>query len=124
MAKEINAKDFQTFTIYLKRYLFGTSYLYTNGAPGRRRTWRIIGKPPSEKSTCSSNRAARLLMNRNFDVLFLFPFGRDIYTPEDTEQSELIKDDRPYAGLTYFGMGLHGKSNLQMNTWELIFRGS
>ena len=36
--------------------------------------------------------------------------GQNIYTPEDKERSDLILDDRPYAGITYLGLGLHSKS--------------
>jgi lipid A 3-O-deacylase len=45
-------------------------------------------------------------------------FGQNIYTPEDKERSDLILDDRPYAGITYLGLGLHSKSERQMNTLE------
>jgi lipid A 3-O-deacylase len=45
--------------------------------------------------------------------------GQNIYTPEDKERSDLILDDRPYAGITYLGLGLHSKSRLQMDTLEL-----
>jgi len=35
-----------------------------------------------------------------------FSLGQNIYTPEDTLASQLIKDDRPYAGWLYMGFGL------------------
>lgn len=35
-----------------------------------------------------------------------FSLGQNIYTPEDTATSQLIKDDRPYAGWLYLGFGL------------------
>jgi len=44
--------------------------------------------------------------------------GQNIYTPEDKERSDLILDDRPYAGITYLGLGLHSKSRHQMDTLE------
>jgi hypothetical protein len=44
--------------------------------------------------------------------------GQNIYTPEDKERSDLILDDRPYAGITYLGLGLHSKSRQQMDTLE------
>lgn len=43
---------------------------------------------------------------------------QNIYTPEDKKRSDLIPDDRPYAGLTYLGLGLHSKSQRQMDTLE------
>ena len=45
--------------------------------------------------------------------------GQNIYTPEDKEQSDLIQDDRPYAGITYLGFGLHSRNRYQMDTFEL-----
>ncbi len=124
MAQEINAKDFQTFTIYFENdTFFGTDYLYTNGV-------KLSWTSPDLENYRETSRIG----NWTYSLIGRLPFinepefrrsvslsiGQNMYTPEDTEQSELIKDDRPYAGLTYFGMGLHGKSNLQMNTWELI----
>jgi hypothetical protein len=44
-----------------------------------------------------------------------------MYTPEDTKRSDLILDDRPYAGLTYLEIGLQGKSHRRMNSWELVW---
>lgn len=44
--------------------------------------------------------------------------GQNIYTPGDKTRSDLILDDRPYAGITYLGLGLHSKSRSQMDTLE------
>ena len=44
--------------------------------------------------------------------------GQNIYTPENKERSELILNDRPYAGLTYLGLGLHSKNPRRMDTLE------
>jgi hypothetical protein len=32
--------------------------------------------------------------------------GQNIYTPEDTRESGLVQDDRPYGGWTYLGFGV------------------
>ncbi len=48
-------------------------------------------------------------------------FGQNIYTPEHKEKKRLIKDDRPYAGVTYLGFGLHSKNTKHMDTLELGF---
>jgi hypothetical protein len=45
--------------------------------------------------------------------------GQNIYTPRDLSQSDLIDDDRPYAGWTYFAFGLHSKNFRLLNTLEL-----
>jgi lipid A 3-O-deacylase len=45
--------------------------------------------------------------------------GQNIYTPADQRRSDLILDDRPYAGITYLGLGLHSKSRRLMDTIEV-----
>jgi hypothetical protein len=45
--------------------------------------------------------------------------GQNIYTPENKTRADLITDDRPYAGITYLGFGLHSKNPRQMDTLEL-----
>ena len=45
--------------------------------------------------------------------------GQSIYTPEDLERSELILDDRPYAGYTYLGAAIHRTTRKMMDTVEL-----
>ncbi|MBW2631444.1 MAG: lipid A deacylase LpxR family protein [Deltaproteobacteria bacterium] len=44
--------------------------------------------------------------------------GQNMYTPEEIERSDLIKDDRPYAGITYLAVGFHSKNGRQMDTLE------
>ena len=48
-----------------------------------------------------------------------FSLGQNIYTPEDKERSDLITNDRPYAGITYLAVGFHSKNDRQMDTLEL-----
>lgn len=46
--------------------------------------------------------------------------GQNIYTPDDIETEELIEDDRPYAGITYFELGYHQIIGRHMDTLELM----
>ena len=46
-------------------------------------------------------------------------FGQNIITPQDTERSDLITDDRPYAGWLYLGLGFHSKTESQLDTMEI-----
>ena len=39
-----------------------------------------------------------------------FSFGQNMYTPSDTSRSDLITDDRPYAGWSYVGLAYHRKT--------------
>ncbi len=45
-------------------------------------------------------------------------FGQNIYTPEDILEEELIEGDRPYAGLSYLGIGFISRNHSRMDTLE------
>jgi len=45
--------------------------------------------------------------------------GQNIYTPKDLSRASLIEDDRPYAGWTYFGIGLHSKNECRLDSMEI-----
>lgn len=45
--------------------------------------------------------------------------GNDIYTPVDVKATQLITDDRPYAGWTYASLALHAKDHNRLDTFEL-----
>jgi lipid A 3-O-deacylase len=47
-------------------------------------------------------------------------FGQSIYTPYDIEREDLIEDDRPYAGITYFTLALHKKRDHTIDTLEFL----
>lgn len=41
-----------------------------------------------------------------------FSLGQNIYTPANTDRSDLIPDDRPYAGWTYVGLAYHRRARV------------
>ena len=41
--------------------------------------------------------------------------GQNIYTPEDTDATALVRDDRPYAGWLYAGISVHAETTRQRN---------
>jgi lipid A 3-O-deacylase len=45
--------------------------------------------------------------------------GQNIYTPEDLSRRGLVKDDRPYAGWTYFSLTFHVKNAVRLDTFEI-----
>jgi hypothetical protein len=63
-------------------------------------------------------------MSNNSDPLFRqaisVSVGQNIYTPYDIERADLIKDDRPYAGISYFTLALHRKKDQTMDTFEFL----
>ena len=48
-----------------------------------------------------------------------FSLGQNMYTPADIARSDLIVDDRPYGGWTYFAAAFHTRSSVRMDTIEL-----
>lgn len=51
-------------------------------------------------------------------------FGQSMYTPRDISRSDLITDDRPYAGYSYLASAYHRKSDdqegwIQMDSFEI-----
>jgi len=48
-----------------------------------------------------------------------FSITQEMFTPSDLNESELIVDDRPYAGWLYFEMGLHQSSPHHLDSLSL-----
>ena len=48
-------------------------------------------------------------------------FGQQIYTPQDEFRTDLIEDDRPYAGWLYLGLGYQTRALDRLDTLELRF---
>lgn len=44
--------------------------------------------------------------------------AQHIFTPDDISRSDLIKDDRPYAGIFFLAVGTHSISDRRMDTFE------
>ena len=47
-------------------------------------------------------------------------FGQAMYTPEDDTRSDLIRDDRPYAGLLYLGLAWNRRVHPQDAGYEML----
>ena len=114
----------QMLTLYFENdAFFGTDYLYTNGIKLALTSTNL----ESSKNDHLLNSMAYALSqklpficNSNLRHAFSLAIGQNIYTPEDTKDTELIENDRPYAGFTYFEMGLSGKDRRKMSSWELV----
>ena len=48
----------------------------------------------------------------------VFSIGQFIYTPKDTDRTDLIVDDRPYAGYSFLGFGFISISDRIRHFWE------
>lgn len=124
-ASDDRARSANTLTIYLENDLFGfknKDRYYTHGTKiswiSRDLTkYRDILPLPS----WMHNLIERLPYLNDPESLrtVSVSLGQNIYTPQDKEQKELIVDDRPYAGLTYLGLGLNSRNRKYMDTLEL-----
>jgi len=117
-------QDYKTFTVYTENDIVaGTDLQYTNGF----------------KLTWTSEDLSRYRENENipewsYPIIEILPFinkpgyqknisfsiGQNMYTPDDQDRTDLIKDDRPYAGLLYGSIGFTSKNKESMRTMEII----
>lgn len=125
-APDQDENDLSTFTMYLENDCFAGREKdggYTNGLKftwssavsaeypphvwPHRWLYPVIKWLPFEQSEDRKN--------------ITFSIGQNIYTPQDIEAEEVVKDDRPYAGITYMEMGFHSRRQRAMDTVELFF---
>ncbi len=113
--------DLNNFTLYWENDFFsGTDRDYTNGI---KLTWSSsFDEMKKSNIPAWSDRVYRILpfiKASDSTLAFSFSIGQDIYTPHNTASTELINDDRPYAGYTYIAAGFHSRMDVQKNTWEI-----
>lgn len=113
---------FDSFTLHWENDAFvGTDRDYTNGF---KLTW---------STSYEWDQSASHLPRWSYPFIDRLPFvndsstrravsvslGQDIYTPEDTDRSDLIVADRPYAGWIYLAAGFHNISGNRKASWGL-----
>jgi lipid A 3-O-deacylase len=92
-------------SFHLENDIFaGTDRYYTHGL---KLTWISPDKMTSRSDPFSRS-------------AFSVSFGQNIYTPYEIERKDLIEDDRPYAGITYFTLAFHQKREQDMDTFEFL----
>jgi len=112
-----------TFSFYFENDLFAdTDQNYTNGV---KLTWI--------SSDLTSYAESGKLPDWSLPYIHRLPFinepglqrnialtiGQNMYTPQDISRQDLIVDDRPYAGWTYFGIAFHSKNDRHLDTMEI-----
>jgi len=115
-------KFFDTFTFYWENDAFaGTDRDYSNGL---KFTWSTPYDNDKEKDH---------LPGWSYPLINSLPFvndpsdhravslsiGQMLFTPAETWRSDLIIDDRPYAGYLYLASGFHNRTRTRKNSWEL-----
>jgi lipid A 3-O-deacylase len=112
-ATPVDEIDHGTVSIYFENDLFvGTDRYYTNGV---KLSWT---SPALEKFADTKYIKPVLplldlvpfINAPGFQRNVAFSLGQNIYTPDSTEATELLENDRPYAGWLYVGLGLVWKN--------------
>ena len=114
-----------TVNVYFENDLFtGTDRNYTNGV-------KISLISPDINNFVESGKLPEWSLAYIYQLPFInnpdpalkrkveFSLGQNMYTPADTSRSDLVSNDRPYAGWTYFAAAFHTRSSKQMDTIEL-----
>jgi len=107
-ADEIKWEMYQ-FKVYFENDLFSqTDSQYSSGE--KFNILYHIKESPSDihNILASSDAKSNIFIN--------FAIGNQLYTPEDLTQTQLIIDDRPYAGWTYFEAGIHKSTKDSLNS--------
>lgn len=102
-----------TLSIYFENDLFtGTDRYYTNG-------FKLSWTSSDLEKYADSPYASGLLPltdripyinSPDFQKNLAFTIGQNIYTPDNTEATERLENDRPYSGWLYLGLGFIWKN--------------
>ena len=103
-----------TFGLYFENDLFaGTDRCFTGGF---KLGWVSKNIPnPKEKSLL---KLLPFVNKPGYHHTFSLSLGQNIFTPDNITISEIIEDDRPYAGILYFAFGMHSMSQRRLLCWE------
>lgn len=114
----------EVFNLYYENDLFtGTDGNYTSGS---KLSWvsanlaDFINDPCLPKWVRQVNRFSQTLQPGAFDTRnMVVSIGQSMYTPTDQYRSDLIIDDRPYAGWLYVGFAYNARNARIMDTVEI-----
>jgi lipid A 3-O-deacylase len=113
------AAESKVFSFYWENDVFtGTDQDYSNGL---KLGWsKPYTSNASDERSFTDKVIEKLPGVNNPDAqrVSFFALGQNIYTPKDTKTSDLIEDDRPYAGLSYVSFGIHSDQGRQRCLWE------
>lgn len=112
-----------TFTFRFENDLFaGTDRNYTNGIKLSWISPDLTRFRDSDVLPEWGKQIVRMLPYSEAEGLqrnIVLSVGQNMYTPENIEARELIKDDRPYAGWLYGSAAFHNKNYRHLDTFEV-----
>lgn len=118
-SQDSHERPLKTFTLYWENDTFtGTDQDYSNGL---KLTWSQPYQPMvAGKQDIQGWVFKHLPFSRNSSPSKAtdFSIGQSIYTPKDTSRSDLIVNDRPYAGYLYLDYGFISRSDNRRDVWE------
>ena len=99
-------------TLHLENdFIFGTDHMYTSG-------FKLSNLYSTENIENDYLKIPLLYDSKNKHFVSL-GIAQQIYTPYDTESSNIVNDDRAYAGWLYLEYGLHESSNDELDSLVL-----
>ena len=119
-----NPSEIQTVQLFFENDLFGdTDKYYTNAV---QITWL--------SNDLKRYRDDVRLPEWSIPIIHAIPFsgvsgsihnvgillGQQIYTPSDIQTTTLLEQERPYAGFLYGGLALHSKTDVILDTLEIV----
>jgi hypothetical protein len=123
---------FRGFTVRLENDLFAnTDQNYTSGVAFTAVSHDIVGKLKPECLPAPVRLQAELITflnpgfwadaeNPAYAQNVVVKFGQSMFTPKDPFRTDLILDDRPYAGLLYVGMAWNRRKHEPQNNSEVL----
>lgn len=123
---------FRGGTVRLENDVFiGTDQNYTNGIAVTAVSYDIAGKLRAECMPVPARLQAELItfLNPGFwseaenpanTQNVVVKFGQSMYTPKDLVRTDLIPNDRPYAGLLYVGMSWNRRKSNPQSSLEMM----
>ncbi|MBN1272328.1 MAG: lipid A deacylase LpxR family protein [Candidatus Aminicenantes bacterium] len=60
-----------------------------------------------------------LIRREGFKSALHISLAQKIFTPEDIKETDLIENDRPYAGITYMVFGIQSRDSFRMDTLNI-----
>jgi len=122
-AEELNGQDLNTFSLYVENDYF--AHKDSGYSSGIKLTWSSAVTDQYPQNVWPHQWLYPLIKHFPFEnnpdreKNITFALGQNIYTPENIESEEIVKDDRPYAGITYLSLGFHSRLDRHMDTVEI-----
>ncbi|NIM91908.1 MAG: DUF2219 family protein [Candidatus Aminicenantes bacterium] len=114
MAQETKTNNHASFSFYFGNDSFaGTDRCFTGGL---KLSWTSKNLENYHKSPWL--KWLPFVKKPEFQQAISISLGLNAFTPDNIQRSDLLEEDRPYAGYLYLALGIHSRSNLRLDTLE------